>query len=108
MSVAPRRPSAVPSAALCGGLAVWQLPARPREVAGVAVRIALEVVLVLGLGLPERDGLADLGHHLPRPQARGLDVGDRVLGDLALLVAGGEDLRAIAGADVVALAVLGR
>jgi hypothetical protein len=69
--VPPRRPSfiAVQSAALGGGLAVWQLPARPREVAGVAVRVALEVVLVLGLGLPERDGLADLGHHLAGPQA---------------------------------------
>src|SRR4051812_40931806 len=109
MSVAPRRLlHCSPSAALGGGLAVWQLPAGPREMAGVAVRVALEVVLVLGLGLPEGDGLADLGHHLAGPQARRLDVGDRVLGDLALLVAGEEDLRAVAGADVVALAVLGR
>src|SRR4051794_35844747 len=46
---------AVRSASLGRGLAVWQLPARPREVAGVAVRVALEVVLVLGLGLPEGD-----------------------------------------------------
>ena len=82
--------------------------ARPREVAGVAVRVALEVVLVLGLGLPEGDGLADLGHDLAGPQARGVDVGDRVLGDPALLVARVEDLGAVAGADVVALAVLGR
>src|ERR687897_2333287 len=110
LSVPPTRPSfiAVQSAALGGGLAVWQLPARPREVAVVAVRVVLEVVLVLGLGLPERDGLADLGHHLAGPQARGVDVGDRVLGDLALLVARVEDLRAVAGADVVALAILGR
>ena len=85
-----------------------ELPARPREVARVAVRDALQVVLVLGLGLPERDGLADLGHDLAGPQAGGLDVGDRVFRDLALLVAGVEDLRAVAGADVVALAVLGR
>ena len=63
---------------------------------------------MLGLGLPEGDGLADLGHHLAGPQARGVDVGDRVLGDLALLVARVEDLGAVAGADVVALAVLGR
>src|SRR3954453_9636330 len=91
-----------------GGLVVGQLPARSREVAGVAVGVALEVVLVLGLGLPERDGVADLGDHLAGPQARRIDVGDRVLGDLALLVARHEDLRAVAGADVVALAVLGR
>src|SRR4051812_37108491 len=109
MSVAPRRLlHCSPSAALGGGLAVWQLPAGPREVAGVAVRVALEVVLVLGLGLPEGDGLADLGHRLAGPQARGVDVGDRVLGDLALLVARIEDLGPVAGADVVALAVLGR
>src|SRR3954468_15012613 len=89
-------------------LAVGQLPVRPGEVAGVPPRIALEVVLVLGLGLPERDRLADLGHHFAGPQARGVDVGDRVLGDLALLVARQEDLGAVAGADVVALAVLRR
>jgi hypothetical protein len=49
-----RRPSftAVQSAALGGGLAVWQPPTGAREVAGVAARVALEVVLVLGLGLP--------------------------------------------------------
>ena len=85
-----------PFGVLGGGLAVRQLPARPREVAGVAVRDPLQVVLVLGLGLPERDGLAELGHDLAGPQARGVDVGDRVLGDLALLVARVEDLRAVA------------
>src|SRR3954454_2568149 len=68
-------------------LAVRQLPVRPGEVAGVPARIALEVVRVLGLGLPEPDGLTDLGHDLAGPQARGVDVGDRVLGHLALLVA---------------------
>src|SRR5919202_476865 len=84
------------SAASGGGLPVGQLPARPREVAVVAARVALEVVLVLGLRLPERDGLADLGHDLAGPQAGGVDVGDRVLGDPALLVPRVEDLRAIA------------
>src|SRR3954467_8093532 len=90
------------------GLAVWQLPAGPREVAGIAVGVALEVVLVLGLGLPEGDRLADLGHHLAGPEAGGLDVGDRVLGHLALLLARVEDLGAVARPDVVALAVPGR
>src|SRR5215216_1655261 len=93
---------------LGGALALWQLPARPREVAGVAVRVALEVVLVLGLGLPEGDRLAERRHHLAGPQTGGVDVGDRVLGDVALLVARVEDLRAVAGAEVVALAILGR
>src|SRR3954447_14428420 len=88
--------------------AVRQLPVRPREVAVVAVGVALQVVLVLGLGLPEGDGLADRGDDLAGPDARGVDVGDRVLGDPALLVAGVEDLRAVGRADVVALTVLGR
>src|SRR3954447_24552174 len=96
------------SAALDRGLAVWKVPARPREVAVVAARIALEVVLVLRLGLPERDGLADLGHDLAGPQARGVDGGNRVLGAPPLLMGRVEDLRAVGRADVVALAVLGR
>src|SRR3954447_26264347 len=96
------------SAASGRGLALWKLPAGPREVAVVAARIALEVVLVLRLGLPERDGLADLGHDLAGPQARGVDVGNRVLGDPALLIGRVEDPRGVGGADVVALAVLGR
>ena len=55
----------------------------------------LDVVLVFGLGLPEGAGLADLGYDLAGPQTRGVGVGDRVLGDLALLVARVEDLGAV-------------
>ena len=65
----------------------------------MAVRVALQVFLVLGLGLPERAGLADLGHDLAGPDAGGLDLGDRLLSRSALLVGRIEDLRAIAGAD---------
>ena len=61
--------SSSPPAELGRGLAVWQLPARPRVVAGVAVRVVLEVILVLRLSLPKRDGLADLGHDLAGPEA---------------------------------------
>ena len=64
----------------------WQNPARAYEVAGVAIRIPLEVVLMLGLGLPERPRGRHLGHDLSRPKARGLDVGDRLLRDAALLL----------------------
>ena len=63
---------------------------------------------MLRLGLPERPAGRHLGDDLPRPQARRLDVGDRVLGDPLLLVVGVEDGRAVAGADVVALPVPGR
>ena len=35
----------------------------------LALGVVLEVVLVLGLGLPEGAGLADLGHYLTVPDA---------------------------------------
>jgi len=41
---------------------------------------------MLGLGLPERPRGRHLGHDLSRPKARGLDVGDRLLRDAALLL----------------------
>ena len=107
-----RLDSPVPS--LRGGPCAWaqralrQLPVRPREVAGVAPREALEIVLVLGFGLPEIARRRHLGDDLARPQPRGLDVGDGVQRDALLLVVGVEDRRAVAGADVVALPVLRR
>src|SRR6185437_1172313 len=82
-----------------------QRPVRPDVVAAVAVRIPLEVVLMLGLGLPERPRRRHLGHDLPRPQAGSVDVGDRLLGDPALLLIEVEDSRAIARPRVVALPV---
>src|SRR5580693_8990662 len=85
--------------------AVRELPARAHEVARVPVGVALQVVLVLGLGLPERAGRRDLGDHLARPQAGGVDVGDRVLGGLLLRVAEVEDGRPVARPQVVALPV---
>jgi hypothetical protein len=69
------------------------------------VRNPHEVVLVLGLGLPERPGGLDRGHGLLGPQSRGVDVGDRVAGDLLLLGREREDRRAVARSDVVALTV---
>src|SRR5690242_8742543 len=41
-----------------------QSPTRPDEVAGVAVGVPLEVVLVFGLGLPERTGRLDFREDL--------------------------------------------
>ena len=60
---------------------------------------------MLRLGLPECAGRHHLGDDLPRPAARALDVGDRLLGDAALLVIGVEDRRAVTRPDVVALTV---
>ena len=48
--------------------AVRQHPVGPDEVAGVAARVALQIILMLGFGLPERSGGGDLGDHLARPQ----------------------------------------
>ena len=80
-------------------------PAGPREVAGVSVRVVLEIVLVLGLGLPERACGRDLGDDSPWPETGCLNVGDRVLRDQTLFVVQVVDRRAIARADVVPLAV---
>src|SRR5690348_3501703 len=90
-----------------GLLARRQLPARADEVAGVAVGIALEVVLVLGFGFPEVAGRHDLGHHLARPQARCFHVGNGVFGDALLFFGRVENRRPVTGADVVALAIAG-
>ena len=73
--------------------------------AGVAVRDALQVILVLRFGFPEGADRRHLGHDLSRPQVRCVHVRDGIFGNALLLGAGVEDRRAIAGAPVVALAV---
>src|SRR5262249_14144371 len=83
-------------------------PVRPNVVTRVPVRIPLEVVLMLGLRLPERPGGRNLRHDLPGPPSRGLDVGDRLLRNSALLVVEVEERGAVARSDVVALTVHGR
>src|SRR6185437_1456499 len=88
-------------------LALRQFPARPGKMAGIAVRVALEIILMLRLGLKKIRNRRQFRHHLAGPQAGRLDVGDGVLRDLELLQAGVENRRAVAGADVVALAVAG-
>src|SRR4051794_40159035 len=63
---------------------------------------------MLGLGLPERPGRLDLGDDLAGPQLGGVDVRDRLACDPLLLGVEVVDRRAVAGADVVALAIPGR
>jgi hypothetical protein len=46
-----------------------QSPVGPDEMAGVAVGIPLEVILMLGFGLPEVACRNDFGNDLARPQA---------------------------------------
>jgi hypothetical protein len=71
----------------------------------LVVGVFLQVVLILVLSLPEPAGGLDLGDDLAGPQAGRVGIGDRVLGDLLLLIAGLKDRGAVIGADVVHLAV---
>src|SRR6185503_14043600 len=86
-------------------LARRQPPARAHEVAGVAIRNALQVILVLRLGFPEITDRLDLRDDLARPQTRGVDIRNRVLGDALLFLARVIDGRAIAHANIVPLAI---
>src|SRR6476646_2987583 len=82
-----------------------QRPFRPNEVTGVAVGIFFEIILMLGLGLPERSSRGHLRDNLARPKARSIDIGEGIFRGPRLRVAGIEDGRPIARAPVVALAV---
>ena len=82
-----------------------QFPARAREVAGIAERVALEIVLVLRLGLPEFAGGRDLRHNAAWPQAGGVDIVDCPECLVTLRLGDIEDLRAVRSSDIVTLAV---
>ena len=73
--------------------------------AGVAIGVALQVILVLRLRLPEVPHRLDLGHRLAWPQARSVYVCDGVLGYPFLLIVDVVDRRPIGAADVVALSI---
>src|SRR5689334_16785925 len=70
-----------------------------RQTAG---REAAEIVLFPGRLLPETRGHADAGRDRAWPMARGVEVADSRLGDRMLLLAQGENLRAIVAADHIA------
>ena len=63
--------------------------------AGIAVRVVLEIVLVLRFGLPECAGRRDLRHNAARPQAGGVDIVDCPQCLVTLRLGDIEDLRAI-------------
>src|ERR687898_271093 len=93
--------------AVSGGLTgtPGQFPARAREVAGIAERVAFEIVLVFRLGLPEFAGGRDLRHNAAWPQAGGVDIVDRPERLVTLRLGDIENLRAIRSSDIVALAI---
>src|SRR6202022_3771556 len=69
------------------------------------VRVQRQVVLVIGLGRIESFQRPDLGHDRLLVDLCGVELRDIGLGDFLLLVAGGEDRRAILRARVRTLAV---
>src|SRR5690606_21265638 len=73
--------------------------------AGITRRVALQIILVLRLRLPEVTGRGDLGRDPAGPDAGRLDIGDGIARDALLLWRGVEDAGTIARAAVVALAV---
>jgi len=56
-------------------------PIWSNEVAGISVRDALEVVLMLWLGLPKRARGHSLGHDFTGPKPRCIDVSNGVFGN---------------------------
>src|SRR3954453_1557900 len=85
-----------------------ELPFRPNEMASVAIRVALQVVLMFRLGFPEGAGLGDFRDNLSAPKPGGFGVRDRGLCDPCLIAAGVENRRAIAGPPIVALPIHSR
>ena len=65
----------------------------------------LQIILVIGLGLPELADRLDLGHHFAIPQPRGIHIGDRILGDALLLLVDIIDARPVGEPTIIALAV---
>jgi hypothetical protein len=74
--------------------------------AGVAVRKTLQIILMLGLGFPERSGRLNLGDNITRPKTGRIDIGDGFFRDPLLLVARVEDGRTVARALIVTLTIL--
>src|SRR4029453_3869354 len=66
---------------------------------------AFQVILVLGLSLPERTSRRNLSLEFTRPEPRRFHVGDGSFGDALLFVARIEDCRAVAKPDVVPLTI---
>src|ERR1700753_497061 len=80
-------------------------PVGPDVMACVAVGISLQVVLMLELCLPQRAGRRNFGDHFAWPNAGGIHVGDGVLSNALLLVAGVVNRRTITGDAVVPLPI---
>src|SRR5437868_451482 len=80
-------------------------PVRPNEMAGVTVRIVLQIVLMFRLGFPKSTGGRNFSHHFAGPNPRRVDISDGVTCNSFLFVACVEDGRTIAGSPVVPLPI---
>lgn len=74
---------------------------------GIAARVPDQIILMLLLSPPPGPGRHDFGDDGPRPLAAGVDLGLDLFGDPLLLGVVVKDGAAVAGADVVPLAVAG-
>src|SRR5215813_9884062 len=86
-------------------MSAWKPPVRPNEMAGVTVRIVLQIVLMFRLGFPKSTGRRNLSHHFTGPHPRRVDISDGVACDSFLFVASVEDGGTIAGSHVIALPI---
>src|SRR5215471_2827524 len=80
-------------------------PVRSNEMAGVTVRMSLQIVLMFRLGFPKSTGRREFSHHFTGPNPRRVDISDGVTCNSFLFVACVEDGGTIAGSPVVALAI---
>src|SRR5580693_2780858 len=80
-------------------------PIRPDVVAGVAIWISFQVIVVFGLSFPERTSRFYFSHRFSGPYSRGIDVGNRLFCGPFLFIACIEDRRAIAASEVVSLPI---
>src|SRR5215469_2859055 len=84
-----------------------KLPVGSDEVARITVRIALQIVLVLGLGFPKVPGRPHFCDNLSRPEARRVHVGNSLFCDEPLLLARVKDGGPVARPAVIPLAIQG-
>src|SRR5262249_35458645 len=77
------------------------------QVAGGGLPVPVEVVLMLGLRLPERLLGVDFSHHGTGPQTRGFDFGNRRECRLLLLFVRVEDGRTVAWPKIAPLLLVG-
>jgi hypothetical protein len=83
----PQAPSYKELSACLFDFSGGQLPVGSDEVARITVRIALQIVLVLGLGFPEVPDGPHFCDNLSRPEARRVHISNSFFRDVLLLLA---------------------